>query len=131
VTNALIDHLTAAPDAVIVNVTSGLAFVPLPGAATYSASKAAMHSYTVSMREQLRGKVELIELAPPPVQTDLTPGQSTREGYMPLGAFMDEVMDLFQRQPTPAEINVARVGFLRDAEAEGRVPAVLEVLNAM
>ncbi|MEL7965070.1 SDR family NAD(P)-dependent oxidoreductase [Vreelandella neptunia] len=57
------------PDAAIVNVSSGLAFVPLSGTPTYNATKAAIHSYTISLREQLKGKVELIELAPPAVQT--------------------------------------------------------------
>ena len=74
-TNALIDHLVAQPDAAIVNVTSGLAFVPLTTTPTYNATKAAIHSYTVAMREALKGKVEVIELAPPAVQTGLTPGQ--------------------------------------------------------
>ena len=44
-TDALVDHLTARADSAIVNVTSGLAFVPFPKAPTYSATKAAMHSY--------------------------------------------------------------------------------------
>jgi uncharacterized oxidoreductase len=95
-TNALIDHLERQPNPAILNVSSGLAFVPLSGTPTYSATKAAIHSYTVSLREQLKGKVEVIELVPPAVQTELTPGQSTREGYMPLGQFIDEVMRLFQ-----------------------------------
>ncbi|PZO73100.1 MAG: oxidoreductase, partial [Mesorhizobium amorphae] len=73
--NALIDHLVAQPDAAVVNVTSGLAFVPLLTTPTYNATKAAIHSYTVSMREVLKGRVEVIELAPPAVQTGLTPGQ--------------------------------------------------------
>lgn len=118
--DALVDHLAAQPNAAIVNVTSGLAFVPLVATATYSATKAAMHSYTVSLREALAGKVEVIELAPPAVRTDLTPGQRNAVGYMPLDAFADEVMALFARQPTPKEILVEAVKFLRDAEAEGR-----------
>ena len=100
-TNALTDHLVNQPDAVIVNVSSGLVFVPLSGTPTYNATKAAIHSYTISLREQLKGKVELIELAPPAVQTELTPGQSTREGYMPLNDYIEEVMTLFQQQPPP------------------------------
>ncbi|MDQ8726671.1 SDR family oxidoreductase [Bradyrhizobium sp. LHD-71] len=129
-TNVLIDHLAVQPAAAIVNVSSGLAFTPLSATPTYSATKAAIHSYTVSLREQLRGKVELIELAPPAVQTELTPGQSTREGYLPLEQFIDEVMTLFQQQPTPKEILVERVGFLRWAEREGRFDQVVEMLSA-
>jgi uncharacterized oxidoreductase len=129
-TNALIEHLVSRPNAAIVNVSSGLAFVPLSGTATYSATKAAIHSYTVSLREQLKGRVEVIELAPPAVQTELTPGQSTREGYMPLGLFMDEVMTLFRREPTPKEILVERVSALRWAERDGRFEQVVEMLSA-
>lgn len=128
--DALVDHLTAQPDAAIVNVSSGLAFVPLIATPTYSATKAAVHSYSVSLREQLKDQVEVIELVPPAVQTELTPGQSTREGYLPLDAFIDEVMTLFQQQPTPPEICVERVGFLRRAEAEGRFDATLAAVNS-
>ena len=129
-TNALIDHLAGRPNAAIVNVSSGLAFVPLSGTPTYSATKAAIHSYTVSLREQLKGKVEIIELAPPAVQTELTPGQSTREGYMPLRQFIDEVMALFRQEPTPKEILVERVNFLRWAERDGRFDQAVEMLSA-
>lgn len=127
--NAFIDHLVTKPDAAIVNVTSGLAFVPLFTTPTYNATKAAIHSYTVAMREVLKGKVEVIELAPPAVQTGLTPGQETRAGYQPLGEFADEVMALFSQQPTPREILVERVGFQRFAEAEGRFDETLVTLN--
>lgn len=129
-TNALIDHLRAQPDPAIVNVSSGLAFVPLPSGPTYSATKAAIHSYSVAMREQLRGKVEVIELAPPGVRTDLTPGQATRDGYMPLDDYADEVMSLFGQQPTPEEILVENVRPLRNAEAQGNFAAILARLNA-
>jgi uncharacterized oxidoreductase len=128
-TNALIDHLERQPNPAILNVSSGLAFVPLSGTPTYSATKAAIHSYTVSLREQLKGKVEVIELVPPAVQTELTPGQSTREGYMPLGQFIDEAMRLFQQQPTPEEILVERVGFLRWAERDGNFSQAVEMLS--
>jgi uncharacterized oxidoreductase len=129
--DALVDHLAARADSAIVNVTSGLAFVPFPKAPTYSASKAAIHSYSVALRIQLEGKVEVIELAPPAVRTDLTPGQSTREGYMPLDEFADEVISLFAVKPTPAEILVQNVLPLRNAEASGTVPQVLERLKAL
>jgi uncharacterized oxidoreductase len=54
--DALVEHLAQPPDAVIVNVTSGLAFVPLIDAPTYSAAKAAIHSYTVTLREAQKGE---------------------------------------------------------------------------
>lgn len=129
--NAFVEHLAGQADAAIINVTSGLAFVPLVSAPTYSATKAAMHSYTVSLREALAGRVKVIELAPPAVQTSLTPGQETREGYQPLDQFADEVMGLLAQVPTPTEILVERVRFLRDAEAEQRFEPTLRQLNAM
>jgi uncharacterized oxidoreductase len=128
--NALIDHLARQPDAALVNVSSGLAFAPMSATPTYNATKAAIHSYTVSLRQQLKGKVEVIELVPPAVQTELTPGQSTREGYLPLGQFIDEVMGLFSRSPTPREILVERVGFLRWAERDGNFDRAVEMLGA-
>lgn len=129
--DALIDHLVAQPDAAIVNVTSGLAFVPLVPTPTYNATKAAIHSYTVALREALKGKVEVIELAPPGVQTDLTPGQANRPGYQPLAEFVDEVAGLFAQSPTPKEILVERVRPLRFAEADGQFDERLAMLNEM
>lgn len=128
-TDALIEHLLGQPDAALINVSSGLAFVPLTATPTYAATKAAIHSYTVSLREALKGRIEVIELVPPAVQTDLTPGQATREGYLPLADFIDEVMALFQQQPTPREILVQRVAFLRNAEAEHRFDHAVMSLN--
>ena len=129
-TDAFVDHLSGKPGSAIVNVTSGLAFVPLVSTPTYNATKAALHSYTIALREQLRGKVEVIEITPPAVQTDLTPGQSTREGYLPLEEYIDETMELLQQQPTPSEILVERVKFLRNAESERRFEETLAALNA-
>ena len=130
-TNALVDHLCAQKNAAIMNVTSGLAFVPMRASATYSATKAALHSYTQSLREALKGRVEVIEIAPPGVQTALTPGQETRPGYMPLDAFADEVISLLTRTPTPQEILVERVHFLRFAEKEGRMEDALSMLSSL
>ena len=127
--DGLIEHLKAQENAAIINVTSGLAFVPMPRTATYSATKAAMHSYTVSLRAKLEGKVEVIELAPPAVQTELTPGQSTREGYMPLDQFIEETMLGFTVEETPQEVLTQNVLFLRNAEAEGRFDKALEMTS--
>jgi len=127
--DGLIEHLKAQENAAIINVTSGLAFVPMPRTATYSATKAAMHSYTVSLRAKLEGKIEVIELAPPAVQTELTPGQSTREGYMPLDEFIEETMLGFTADETPQEVLTQNVLFLRNAEAEGRFDKALEMTS--
>jgi uncharacterized oxidoreductase len=71
-TSALIDILTANQGTVI-NVSSGLAFVPVPAMPIYSATKAAVHSYTQSLRFQLEDSgVEVIDLMPPAVRTDMT-----------------------------------------------------------
>ncbi len=127
--DALVEHLSAQPGAAIINVTSGLAFVPLNSAPTYSATKAALRSYTLSLRDVLKGKVEVIELAPPGVQTDLTPGQATRPGYQPLAAFADEIMSLWAQEPTPKELLAKQVEALRFAEANGRFDETLAQLN--
>jgi uncharacterized oxidoreductase len=128
-TDALVDHLAAQPDAAIVNLTSGLAFVPMIDAPTYCATKAGVHSYTVSLRRALEGRVEVIELAPPAVQTGLTPGQATRPGYQPLEDFADEAFALLAAQPTPPEVLVERVRWLRFAEAEHRFDETVTQLN--
>ena len=129
--DALVDHLSTQPDSAIVNVTSGLAFVPFPKAPTYSATKAALHSYTQALRVQLKSKVEVIELAPPGVQTDLTPGQATRPGYQPLEEFADEIVELLKANPDAPEILVERVKPLRFAEREGQHDAALARLAAI
>ena len=117
--------------ATLCTVSSGLAFVPFPSAPAYSASKAAVHSYTVALRQRLKGQVVVIEIAPPAVQTGLTPGQATREGYLPLDAYIAETMANFAAQPTPAENLVAYVLPLRHAERDGKVDDVLEMLAGL
>lgn len=65
-------HLLKQPRAAIVNVGSGLAFAPLAAAPIYCATKAALHSFTLSLRHQLRStSIEVIEIVPPAVNTDL------------------------------------------------------------
>lgn len=128
--DALIDHLAGARDAAIVNVSTVLAFVPLPEAATYSATKAAIHSYTISLRKMLEGRIEVIELEPPGVQTELTRGQSEREGYMALDAFIDESFGILAQDPTPVEICVERVKSFRQAEANGTFADMLAMITS-
>ena len=80
-TSAFIDILTA-NKGTLINVSSALAFVPLPSAPIYSASKAAIRSYTQSLRFQLeKTGVEVIELMPPAVKTDLATDMAEADGF--------------------------------------------------
>ncbi|WEK40284.1 MAG: SDR family NAD(P)-dependent oxidoreductase [Candidatus Brevundimonas colombiensis] len=130
-TAALLPHLTAQPAATVMTVTSGLAFIPLAATPTYNATKAAIHSWTQSLRHQLAGaSVEVLELAPPAVATDLMPGHAENPNSMPLAEFTNEVIGLIERGDTPrGEILVERVKPLRFAEVNG-YETVFERLNA-
>jgi uncharacterized oxidoreductase len=73
-------HLKQQPTAALVNVTSGLAFVPLPTCPVYCATKAGLHSFTRSLRVQLKNtRVQVFELAPPATETPLLAGSSNPE----------------------------------------------------
>jgi len=73
-------HLKTREGALILNVSSGLAFVPLPLSPVYCATKAAIHSFTQSLRVQLGGtSITVIELAPPGVETPLFRGEFAEE----------------------------------------------------
>lgn len=127
--NKFLPLLENATDAVIMNVTSGRAFVPLPATPTYSATKAALHSYTESLRAQLSPfNIEVLELVPPRVQTDLM-GQRHNPEAMPLPAYLDEVFKIMRDQPGNPEICVDRVKVLRYAEATGRYQDVFTRLG--
>lgn len=69
---AFLPHLKAQADAAVVNVTSGLAFVPLPISPVYCATKAGLHSFSLSLRVQLKNtRVKVFEVAPPATKTEL------------------------------------------------------------
>jgi uncharacterized oxidoreductase len=129
-TAALLPQFREQPHSTILNVSSGLAFVPLALTPTYCATKAAIHSYTQSLRYQLRATTtEVLELIPPYVATDLMGGASDPRA-MPLGKFLAEVMEILKTQPTPAEICVENVKGLRLAAQSGHYDAVFNGLNA-
>ncbi len=82
------------------------------------------------MRHQLRGTpVQMIELAPPLVATDLTPGQRDNPRAMPLDAFIHESMALFAVDDAAPEILVERVKPQRNAEARGEHAKVFAMIN--
>lgn len=127
---ALLPHLLRQKDAVVMTVTSGLAFVPLAAFPTYSATKAAMHSYTESLRFQLRDTaVEVLELAPPYVQTELISASQAHDPLaMPLKDFIAQSVQLLTPSPEAGEILVERVKPLRFA-ARGDYAAFFQKLN--
>ncbi|WAJ46043.1 SDR family NAD(P)-dependent oxidoreductase [Mycobacterium sp. Aquia_216] len=128
---AFVEHLQKQPAATIITVSSGLGFAPLRVTPSYNASKAAIHMLSESLRLQLADStVQVKELVPPSVQTELMPGQSQNEAAMPLDEFLDEVMQLLENDPEGNEIQVERVKFLRYGEARGDYDQVIAALNA-
>jgi uncharacterized oxidoreductase len=128
-TAALLPLLRRQAHSAIMTVSSGLAFVPLAFTPTYCATKAAIHSYTQSLRYQLKDtSTEVLELIPPYVQTDLLDGAEDPRA-MPLDQYIKEVMSILQQQPTPSEICVENVKRLRFAAETGNYAAVFNGLN--
>jgi len=127
---AFIEQLRSRPAATIVTVSSGLAFTPLRITPSYNATKAAIHMLSESLRLQLADTgVQVLELVPPSVATDLLPGQQESEIAMPLDEFADEAVSLIETQPDATEILVERVKFLRFGEARGDYAQVVAALN--
>jgi uncharacterized oxidoreductase len=128
-TAALLPLLQKQPHSTIMTVSSGLAFVPLALTPTYCATKAAIHSYTQSIRYQLNAtNTEVLELVPPYVQTDLMGGASDPRA-MPLDKYIAEVMEILKNQPASGEICVETVKRLRFASENGSFDAVFNGLN--
>lgn len=129
-TAALLPLLRTQRDATIVTVSSGLAFVPLVTTPTYNATKAAIHSWSQSLRAQLAGVgIGVIEIVPPAVATNLMPGHAENPNSMPLEAFITETMALLETHPDGPENTVERVKMLRNAERDGRYDTVFAMLN--
>jgi uncharacterized oxidoreductase len=131
-TTTLLPHLLKQPRAAVLTVSSGLAFVPLALTPTYSATKAAIHSYSMSLRYQLKGSsTQVIEIAPPYVQTELRgPEQAVDPRAMPLADFIAEIMTILETQPDAAEVIVANCKPLRFAAENGNLDAVFGMVNS-
>ncbi|MGV8833594.1 MAG: SDR family oxidoreductase [Devosia sp.] len=130
-TAALLPHLLAQPRSAVLTVSSGLAFVPKASTPSYSATKAAIHSYSQALRHQLRDSVvEVIEIAPPYVQTSLMGQQQASDpNAMPLTDYIEETMALLAAGPENGEVLVERVHPLRFAEQQGKAAQVFGFIN--
>ena len=130
-TAALLPHLIVQPKATVMTVSSGLAFVPIAPFASYCATKAAIHAWTCSLRRQLRDtSVEVLELVPPYLQTELTGAHQLSDPQaMPMTDFIQEAIGLFENPPPSGEILVERVYLQRFAEKEGRYDELYEERN--
>jgi uncharacterized oxidoreductase len=128
--SALLPALLRKPRAAIVNVTSGLGFLPSALTPTYCATKAALHSYTESLRFQLRDTaIQVIEVIPPHVRTGLQGERGFDPRAMPLDEYVAETMDLLQSQPDADEIVVERVKAFRFAERDGTYHDIYPAFN--
>ncbi|MEU0494197.1 SDR family NAD(P)-dependent oxidoreductase [Mycobacterium sp. NPDC006124] len=124
----LLPVLTRRPSAAIVNVTSALAFVPKAELPTYCATKAALHSYTESLRFQLRhSSVHVIEVAPPRVRIESdAPGG---DHGITVDEFVAEVMSSLVAHPEAGEIVVRAARRLRFAERRGAYSQSFNAVN--
>ena len=131
---ALLPNLRAQPHSTLIVTTSGLAFVPYPPGPVYSATKAFMHNWLDALRVQLRKtSVEVLELAPPYVQTELGgPKQASDPRAMPLDEYTNEVMQILESgKIEKGEILVERVKPLRTAEKDGKYQEFLDMFAVM
>lgn len=119
--SALLPHLLKQPSATVMTVTSGLAYVPLAMTPTYCATKAAIHSYTQSLRFQLRDTgVQVIEIIPPYVQTELMGDRQKNDpAAMPLADYLRDTFAILRDQPNVEEVVIDRVKPLRFAAENG------------
>jgi uncharacterized oxidoreductase len=130
-TAALLPRLLAQPRSAVVNVTSQLAFLPKVRVPTYCATKAALHSYTQSLRFQLRNtSVQVIEIIPPRVQTGLRDERDYEPNAMPVDEYIAETMALLTEEPEAIEIVVDAAKPLRFAERDGAYEQCYTDFNA-
>ena len=131
---ALLPTLRAQAKSTLMVTTSGLAFVPYPPGPVYGATKAFMHNWLDALRVQLRKtSVEVLELAPPYLQTELGgPRQAQDPRAMPLADFTREVMQILESNSMEkGEILVERVKPLRTAEKDGKYQEFLDMFAVM
>ncbi len=107
-TTQLMAGLKARPEAMIVNVTSGLAIAPRSGGPIYCATKAALRSYTLALRHQLKGsRVHVLEVLPPVVATKMTAGRTSSK--MPPEECARQMVSAMKRNAKEANVGVVKL----------------------
>ncbi len=130
---AFLPLLKRQASSVIVNVSSGLAFVPMARYPVYCATKAFVHSFSMSLRHQLKGtSVQVVELAPPWVKTELDASHTAptaHEGMspMPLDEFIAAAMT--ELASNEVELKVAGAKFLYGGGISDRLYGTFEQIN--
>lgn len=121
-------HLAKKESAAIVNISSGLAFVPIAFMPVYCATKAAIHSVTLSLRHQLRNTgIKVFEIIPPAVDTEL--GSDRREdktqshGGMPVHEFIEQAMHALKNDNLETAVGTAN-------NSREKREALFEVMNS-
>ena len=104
----LMPILRARPEAMIVNVTSGLAIAPRAGDSVYCATKAGLRSYTQALRAQLAGtNIAVVEALPPVVETKMTAGRSS--GKMPAAECARQIVAAMESGATEANVGMVKM----------------------
>lgn len=131
-TSTFLPHLITQPRATLINVSSGLAFVPMARFPVYCATKAAIHSRTMSLRHQLRNMpIKVLELIPPYVATELggegKPAVNVGRAPMPLETFIAEAMK--ELETDADELAIAEAKRLVEAACPGSVKRLFGFMN--
>ncbi|GAB3052741.1 SDR family oxidoreductase [Stenotrophomonas tumulicola] len=132
VASAFLPTLQMRPDATFMAMSSALAFLPLASFPTYCASKAFLHSWLISLRHQLKQvPVEVLELSPPYVQTELTGAHQAEDPRaMPIADYIAQVMQKLEQLDHPrGEILLERDHARRWAERDGSYDALFASMN--
>jgi len=111
--SSLFVDLLSAKESAIINITSGLAFVPLAFMPVYCATKAALHSITLSLRHQLKDtSIKVFEIAPPAVDTELghdaRSDKSQSHGGIPVIEFLEEAMQYIENDQYESAVGMAK-----------------------
>jgi len=122
----LIPQLLASTNPFIVNVTSGLAFGPMASMPTYCATKAALHSFTLSLRHQLKASIGVVEIVPPAVNTDLG-GRGLHDFGVPVDQWADHTMSQLDAGSTEFGYDSSE---RRRVSSRAETDAVFEAMNA-